>query len=40
MIWNSHVMRQLGTNAAGQAVFGEQLKRDLEKNPDAGLSAD
>ena len=34
MIWNSHVMRQLGTNAAGQAVFGEQLKRDLEKkNP-------
>jgi hypothetical protein len=31
IIWNSHIMRQLGTNAAGQAVFGEQLQRDLEK---------
>ncbi len=31
IIWNSHVMRQLGTNAAGQAVFSEQLRRDLEK---------
>jgi hypothetical protein len=35
MIWNSHVMRQLGTNAAGQAVFAEQLKRDLEKRNQA-----
>jgi hypothetical protein len=29
LIWNSHMMRQLGTNATGQAVFGEQLQRDL-----------
>jgi hypothetical protein len=35
MIWNSHVMRQLGTNATGQAVFAEQLKRDLEKKNQA-----
>jgi hypothetical protein len=31
IIWNSHMMQHLGNMAAGQAAFGEQLKRDLAK---------